>query len=169
MDVTRGIRQYQETSVRSVGPEKMVVLLCEGIIRNLNRARAAMDAGDVPERNRLVNNAQAIISELRRSLDPGYDPAFAERLDSLYAYMFRENLQALIDGDAAHLENSLRVLQPLYEAWKKVPAGTAARARAQRDSEADSGPQLAGREDESRTVSPAEAEDEADRKISLTV
>ncbi len=38
-----GIRCYQETDVQTIGPEKLIVLLYEGLVRYLNQARAALD------------------------------------------------------------------------------------------------------------------------------
>jgi len=118
----RGIRQYQETAVHTAGPGKMIAMLYEGAMRFLRLARAALDEGNLPEKNRQINNAQAIISELRHALKPKHDAVLVERLDALYDFVFQENLACQIDNQPGHIENSLRVLQPMHEAWSRIPA-----------------------------------------------
>lgn len=120
---TQGIRQYQQTAVMTAGPGKMIAMLFDGAMRYLRQARLALEEGNLPEKNHQINNAQAIISELRHALDPQHDPALVERLDALYDYVFQENLACQIDNQLGHLDNSLRVLQPLHEAWSRLPAG----------------------------------------------
>ncbi len=123
MDLRQGIRHYQQGSVQSAGPAKIVAMLHEGAMKYLLRAKTAIKEQNLAERNRQINNAQAIISELRRTVDPSNGADLAERLDSLYDYVFRENLACQIDGRPGHIDNSMRVLQPLFEAWQRVPNG----------------------------------------------
>ena len=124
-----GIRCYQETEVQTIGPEKLIVLLYEGLVRYLNQARAALVSRDMAAKARQINNAQAIVLELRNALDHEAGGTIAGNLAALYNYIFTENINALIDNDPRHIDNNLRVLQPLLDAWSRIPAGTAERAR----------------------------------------
>ena len=124
-----GIRCYQETAVKTIGPEKLIVLLYEGLIRYLNQARAALVTRDMAGKARQINNAQAVVLELRNALDHEAGGAIAGNLAALYNYIFTENMNALIDNDPRHIDNNLRVLQPLLDAWSRIPDGTAERAR----------------------------------------
>ncbi len=81
---------------------------------------------------RQINNAQAVVLELRNALDHEAGGALAGNLAALYNYIFTENINALIDNDPRHIDNNLRVLQPLLDAWSRIPAGTAERARRER-------------------------------------
>jgi flagellar protein FliS len=128
-DTTSGIRCYQATAVQSLGPEKIVVLLYEGILRYLNQARSAIAANDMSGKARCVNRAQGIVSELRSSLDHAMGGEIAANLDAIYGYVFTENLNLLIDNDTSHVENVTRVLNPLLEVWRQIPPGTYERAR----------------------------------------
>ncbi len=132
MSDATGIRCYQETAVQTIGPEKLIVLLYEGLVRYLSQARAALVARDMAAKARQINNAQAVVLELRNALDHEAGGALAGNLEALYNYVFTENMNALIDNDPRHLDNNLRVLQPLLDAWSRIPAGTAERARRER-------------------------------------
>ncbi len=129
MPDTAAIRCYQETSVTTIGPEKLVVMLYEGLLRNLQQARAALVSRDLPAKGRSLGNAQAIVCELRNALDHAVGGALAANLEALYTYVFVECLEAVVDGDPRHMDNCVRVVAPLADAWARIPAGTAARAR----------------------------------------
>lgn len=139
MPEATGIRCYQETAVQTIGPEKLIVLLYEGLVRYLNQARAAITVKDMAGKARQINNAQAVVLELRNALDHEVGGTLAGNLEALYNYIFTENMNALIDNDPRHIDNNLRVLQPLLDAWTRIPAGTAERARRER---AESNPAL---------------------------
>jgi len=144
MPEATGIRCYQETAVQTIGPEKLIVMLYEGLVRYLNQARAALVAHDMAGKARQINNAQAVVLELRNALDHEAGGALAGNLEALYNYVFTENMNALIDNDPRHIDNNLRVLQPLLEAWARIPAGTAERARRERATGAPAVPPPAG-------------------------
>jgi len=127
-----GIRSYHQTAVGSVGPEKLIVLLYDGLIRYLRLARGAIAGGDRRTTTRQIDNAQSIVVELMRTLDPGVANELTASLDALYRFVFTENLKALIDGDPAHVDHALRVLEPLREAWAGIPPGAAERALRER-------------------------------------
>ena len=124
-----GIRCYRETAVQTIGPEKLIVLLYEGLIRYLTQARAAIVARDMAGKSRSLNSAQAVVLELRNALAYEAGGDLAANLASLYNFVFAENVNALLDNDPRHLDNGLRVLRPLLDAWSQIPPGTAERAR----------------------------------------
>ncbi len=128
---TSGIRSYQETSIQSIGPERLITMLYEGIFRNLSRAEDAIRNGDISGRARGLNRALAIVAELKHSLDPAVAPELVARLASLYDYVSEELLATHLDGDPGHIVQARRVLDPLYEAWRAVPSGSAEQARAE--------------------------------------
>ncbi len=122
------IRKYQETSIRSIGPERMIVMLYEGIVRRIEAARAAIDKGDISSRCSNIQKAQDIINELDRSLDHNVGGEIAANLSAVYGFMKRELTDAQITGEAVHIDNVLQVTTPLLEAWQAIKPGTAERA-----------------------------------------
>ncbi len=132
MAETGGIRRYQETAVNSLGPERLIVMLYEGLLRYLRLAGEALAAGKRTETARRLAHAQAVILELRNTLDHEIGGALARNLDALYEYVAAECLRLLEDDDPRHLANCERVLSPLLRAWSAIPPGAADRALRER-------------------------------------
>lgn len=123
-----GVQRYREADINSMTQEKMIILLYERIETDLQGATAALESNDLVEMTRLVNHSQRIVCELRGALDHEIGGDISRNLESLYDYMFHEHLDVIIDRDPVHLDNCLRVLQPLLDSWRRIPAGTGAQA-----------------------------------------
>ncbi len=116
-----GVRRYRETDISSMS-RKMVA--------DLNAALEALENGRRVDMTRHVNHSQRIVTELRGALDHDVGGDIARNLDALYDFLFREHLMVLVDQDPARVRNCLGVLEPLLEAWRKIPPGTAETAGA---------------------------------------
>ncbi|MBU0743697.1 flagellar export chaperone FliS [bacterium] len=139
-----GIRKYQETMIRTMGPERMIVMLYEGVVRHLQGARADLAGGDIAGKATHLQKAQAIVTELNHSLDHERNAEIAANLSSIYTYIFNELINAQIGGDVKHIDDVLRVLAPLMQAWQSIQPGTAESARrSARTSGAETGPEPA--------------------------
>lgn len=122
-----GTRCYRETDIGTMSPEKIIVMLYERAVRDLEQAREALARGQRGEVNRLVLHSQTIVAELRGALDHAAGGEVAANLDALYEWLFREHLALLSDPADRRLEDCVKVLTPLLEAWRAVPAAAAAR------------------------------------------
>lgn len=118
MDVRRRDQDYREADVLSATPERLVVLLYEKMVRDLGEARSAALDGDVAMAIDRAHHSQLIVSELAQALDSGPDPDLAADLSSLYDYLLHEHLAFMADRDVAHLDDCLRVIGPLADAWR---------------------------------------------------
>ena len=122
MQQTHGIHAYRQVTMQTVSPDRMIVMLYEGALRFLGRGRAALRDSDVETRTVNLNKARAIISELRFALDHGAGATFTHDLESLYDFVLSEINQAVITQDEIHVANAERTLEPLLEAWRRIPA-----------------------------------------------
>lgn len=120
----QGVQRYKEANINSISREKMIVMLYEKMQSDLLGAEKALTEGNRIEMTRLVNHSQRIVSELRGALDHSIGGEVSRNLESLYDFLFHEHLQVLVDQDMAHIQNCLRVIQPLLDAWRQIPAGT---------------------------------------------
>ncbi len=113
---------YMAASVETAPPLKIVRMLYEGAIRFISRAE---DAGiETTEGSAWVGRADAIIKELRISLDPTRDVEVCEQLEGLYLFCEEELSRAVREGDGAGLTNACEVLGILKDAW--LEAGSVA-------------------------------------------
>jgi flagellar protein FliS len=125
------VNRYQEADVGSLSPEKMIVLLYEKLADHLAQAEDAHAQGAKSTMLKRINSAQRIIMELRNALDHSLGGEISRNLESLYDFMFQENLKAVVENDPERLHNVCRVLEPLLAAWQAIPPGSAESALAE--------------------------------------
>jgi len=123
-----GIQRYREADINSMSKEKMIVLLYEKMQSDLTCAQNALRKDDRVEMTKKINHSQRIVSELRSALDHTIGGEVATNLDNLYDYMFHQHLEVLVDLNEVHIVNCLRVIEPLVQAWRQIPQGTAEKA-----------------------------------------
>lgn len=115
-----GYGKYKKASVESASKEKILLMLYEGAIKFIKQAKEANAAKQVKERGELIGRAYDIIMELTSSLDFKVGGAMAQNLEQLYIYVLEELTRANITGKEIHLDNSLKVLNILYDGWVKA-------------------------------------------------
>lgn len=115
---------YQDTNVRgkvdSADRHQLTGLLYDGLIDRIGQAGSAMRRGDVPAKGMHFARAQAILIELRGSLDHASGGQLAGRLEALYDYVGRRLLQAQLNNDGRALHESLELLTPIRDAWRQI-------------------------------------------------
>ena len=117
---TRVARAYQQTHVGSRSPRELVSLLYDGAVHRLTVASEALARGDRIAKSQAISDALAIIGELQNTLNMQQGGPIAVSLDALYTYVNGRLLDANVGNDAASLQESLRVLSPLRDAWAQV-------------------------------------------------
>lgn len=126
MNVPTAAATYQHNAILTASPEKLVKLLYEGAIRNLERARIAL--GDAKtSKNATVGEslgkALGILGELRASLDHQIGGELSKNLDRLYEYSIDQITQANLSRSAQPVEHALKILRSLKEGWDAVIPG----------------------------------------------
>jgi flagellar protein FliS len=110
--------------VEGASPVGLVVLLYGGAVTNLMRAIAAVDAGNVEKRVLELNKALAIITQLQGTLDFEKGGAVAVQLDKFYHVMRSQILEASIKNSKPLLEDLVKHMSSLKEAWQQVERET---------------------------------------------
>ena len=123
MTYAQAAATYQRNAVLTASPEKLVKLLYEGAIKNLEQSRQGLlDANQRrgPEVGNTLGKALGIVSELRVSLDPQAGGKIATDLDRLYDYSLDQITQANATRTSQGVDNALQVLRTLKEGWDAV-------------------------------------------------
>lgn len=113
---------YRDSSVLTAPPERLVVMLYDGAHRFLFQAAHAMRSGDISLMNNRMQRAEAIIAELRQTLDFENGGEIATRLEAIYSFCQRHLLDARLKRDPALVEQVMKLLAELREAWDQVAA-----------------------------------------------
>ena len=127
--MSRGAEVYRRTNVHTRSPLELVVMLYDGLLQSLGEARSATDRKDVPARTRAVSRALAIVTELQGTLNMKDGGKIAEELDRLYAFSISRLLDVTTKQDAKGIDDVLKVLTPLRDAWSQVAQEAAASQR----------------------------------------
>ena len=116
--------RYVGDAVSTVTPAKLVTMLYDALSRDLLLAQQALGERDLPAAHHRLIHAQEIILELQAGLDvSAWDGGPA--LMSLYAYLYRELVDANVRKDVAKVIAVAETVEPLREAWHAA-AGSAA-------------------------------------------
>jgi flagellar biosynthetic protein FliS len=84
-----------ETAIADASPEQLILMLHDGLLESLHRARLAMAEGRVAEKGEAVSKALAILTEgLMPALDPERGGDIAANLAALYEYMITRGAAA---------------------------------------------------------------------------
>ncbi len=122
MNSNNPLQAYKETQIKTANQGKLIVMLYDGAIRNINQAIELL--GEKKRKLDKISNsiikAQDIITELIVSLDFEKGGEIAKNLFSLYIFMNRQLLEANIQKSVKPLQDVKHLLMELREAWAEV-------------------------------------------------
>ena len=117
--------RYMGDAVTTATPQRLLVMLYDRLTLDLERAQAALAAGDRGEAGTQLQHAQDIVLELRSSLQVDAWES-GPRLAALYSWLLGELVQANIKADRNRVASCLQVVEPLRDAWRQAAASLAA-------------------------------------------
>ena len=120
MSAVRQLQAYRETQITTTDPATVLLMLYQGAIDSLNRARASMAAGELAEKGMYILRANDIINQFIASLDHDVGGEIAANLEALYLYMLEQILAANIQNDAAALTTVISLLATLKSGWEEA-------------------------------------------------
>lgn len=127
MNYAAGRSRYVDDTVSTASPAKLLTMLYDRLVLDLQRAEAEQLVGDRVAANTHLVHAQDIVGELAATLDvDAWDGA--ARLMSVYTFLLTELIGANVSGDAARTAACRELVEPLRDAWHEAAgqvAGTA--------------------------------------------
>lgn len=114
---------YRRNAILTASPEKIIKLLYDGAIQNLERSRIGLS--DPSTRHSAdvgiaLGKALSIIGELRSALDHDVGGEIAQNLEILYEFSTHQISEANISRSPEPVDNTLRVLRTLKEGWDGI-------------------------------------------------
>lgn len=110
-----------ETGINSASPHGLIVLLYDGAIDSIRKAKIYMETKDIEMKVKSVDKALKIISDgLNGSLDLEAGGEIAERLSSLYSFISKQLVQANAKNDPAGMDTCIELLEDLRGAWQEI-------------------------------------------------
>ena len=122
---------YRDMEIQSAAPERLVVIVFEHLVVNLERARIAMERRDIELRVTSLRRARGLVGELLATLDFEQGGAIANQLADLYQYMLYELVDIGQRGDVVTLRKLVNIATSLRDGFTVAAQSVAVGARLQ--------------------------------------
>ncbi|MDR0380724.1 MAG: flagellar export chaperone FliS [Oscillospiraceae bacterium] len=109
---------YRQQHAMTAGPGELTLMLYDGCIKNIKQVQLHLQNRDIEKANETSLKAQAILSELMRTLDMQYE--ISQGLYQLYEYMLSELVAANVKKDAGQTDAVLELLGELRDTWQQA-------------------------------------------------
>jgi flagellar secretion chaperone FliS len=119
---------YMQQSILTAPPGRLVVMLYDGCIRFLFQSAYAMREGNRKTALERMRKAEAIIDELRVTLNHDQGGEIASNLAAIYAFSRSHLLKAWTEQDATKIDEVSRLITELRDAWAQIAATEASAA-----------------------------------------
>jgi flagellar protein FliS len=110
---------YQQQSIMTAPPERLVVMLYDGAIRFFFQAAAALREDARATAFDRLDRGEAIVDHLLATLDMSAGE-IAERLQGIYVFCKRLLVEARLERDAEKVDLVRGYLSDLREAWAQI-------------------------------------------------
>ncbi|MCF6346483.1 MAG: flagellar export chaperone FliS [Thiomicrorhabdus sp.] len=124
---------YVETAVSEATPHKLVEMLYDGAIKNMNLANVFIEQKNYEKKSEYINKSLAILNALRAGVDLDKGGDVAQNLYNLYDYCYRTLFTASAQNNPEALNEVLEHLKLLKEAWSEMPDNFKRVSKAQLD------------------------------------
>ncbi len=115
--------EYKKNKVITASGTELIVQLYDEVVRNIKIAREVLGKDnkllfdDIKSKSKAINKSVNIITELANVLDMEKGGEIAVNLGKLYEFINMRLLNANVNNDPVMLDDALRVLNELREAW----------------------------------------------------
>lgn len=118
MQMNNAFAQYNTNKILTASPAELTLMLYEGAIKFCNIAIVGIEQDNIQKAHDNIMKTQKIIEEFQITLDRKYE--VAKDFDAVYNYLIMRLREANMKKDAAILEEVLKHLRTMRDAWKEV-------------------------------------------------
>jgi flagellar secretion chaperone FliS len=124
------VERYKEVRLQTSTPGELLLALYDGLFRFLKGAKLCLENKQPARARELLGKAYAIVAELYLALDHTAAAELCRNLASVYDFCMTRLNDAMRTASIEQVEEVIRVLTPLREAWElAVPAAIKEAAR----------------------------------------
>lgn len=116
------VKQYQKTTVETASNEKILIMLYDGAIQFLNKAKIALSEKNWEQSHNNLMGAQRILEEFINTIDKEPNPELAQNLINLYEYFIARLVQANMKHQIEPVDEVLKFLKDLKATWEQAIA-----------------------------------------------
>lgn len=109
---------YEQNAVTTASPGELTLMLYNGCLKFLNQAKSAIEENNYELKNKNIQKAQNIISELMVTLN--MDIPVAKHMMQMYDYINSRLIEANIKNSLEILEEVESFVTEFRDTWKEV-------------------------------------------------
>ena len=114
------IKQYQASNVNTATPEKLMILLFDGALQFLQKAKTAIAEKNFKERSENIDGARKIIRELMRTIDLENGNDVSKQLFKLYNKMAMNLIKANVQRNANLIDSVIEDISNIRWGFQKA-------------------------------------------------
>ncbi len=115
---------YKRAAILSASPERLILMLFDGALSAMNRAKEGFNLENIRDRNETISNnlikAQNIFAELQRSLRMDKGGEFGDRMFSLYEFYNVKLNEANFKKTQEPIDTVIRLFTEVRDAWAEM-------------------------------------------------
>lgn len=111
-------QKYMQNNIMLSSPEKLLLMLVDGLSRFVKTAKIAIEEKDTVKANENLIKAQDIVAELMSSLNMDYE--ISEGLSQLYDFIYQRLIDANIKKDIKIIEEIEPIIEDLKNTWHEA-------------------------------------------------
>ncbi|ALC86337.1 flagellar biosynthesis protein FliS [Bacillus sp. FJAT-22090] len=109
---------YKNNSVSTASPGELTLMLYNGCLKFLGKAKVAIVVKNIQEKNLNLQKAQKIIQELMVTLNMNIE--ISQSMMQMYEYMNHRLIEANIKNDVSIIEEVEGYVTEFRDTWKQV-------------------------------------------------
>ncbi len=114
------IKQYQTSNITTATPEKLMILLFDGAIQFLQKAKVNIAEKNFQERSKNIDGARKIIRELMRTIDLENGNDVSKQLFKLYNRMAMNLIKANVQRNSTIVDEVIQDLTNIRWGFQKA-------------------------------------------------
>ena len=114
------IKQYQANNITTATPEKLMIMLFDGAVQFLHKAKTAIEEKNLTERAVNIESARKIIRELMRTIDLENGNDVSKSLFRLYNRMAMKLIKANVSKNISLIDEVIEDLTNIRWGFQKA-------------------------------------------------
>ena len=114
------IKQYQTSNITTATPEKLMIMLFDGAIQFLQKAKTAIEEKNLQERSINIESARKIVRELMRTIDLENGNDVSKSLFKLYNTMAMKLIKANVSKNTNLIDEVLEDMMNIRWGFQKA-------------------------------------------------
>lgn len=109
---------YRQNAVNTSTPGELTLMLYDGCLKFIRLAKEAINQENIEEKNKNIQKAQNIITELMVTLDMKYE--ISKQIMPLYDFVRSKLIEANVKNSVQSLEEAETIVTEFRDTWKEV-------------------------------------------------